>query len=407
MLTIIKNNDQLFVEYTANGFNNPQWIDEQLKTQASVTLRRTFTFEISALVRGVTPDEASEESRIFVLANADGDYYTIDRNILGIKHDLKIWKQMTISEKTFIAYRDISIFRRIDELTDQRIIVGGEAVDSIPITDFEELLKNFPTSTELTHYARTRVTGVLKDYLETMSDAQQKLDAYLKRKKTIPTPSKIDFIKNYEPKKFQYVRDELKSMLENSDAYSEYDWQELIAGFLLLVFPKYIAILKNLQIKDFYSDPSKVKNRFIDLTMVDANGTIDIIEIKKPFANCLLSRQKYRDSYTPRIELTGSVMQVEKYIFHLSKWGRDGEKEILKKHKSHLPPNFEINATNPQAMLILGRDIDFSGEQKFDFEIIKRKYANIADIMTYDDLLRRLDNIIAMIETNYSKLGAS
>ncbi len=58
-------------------------------------------------------------------------------------------------------------------------------------------------------------------------------------------------------------------------------------------------------------------------------------------------------------------------------------------------------------MLILGRDIDFFGEQEFDFEIIKRKYANIVDVMTYDDLLRRLDNIIAMIEKNYSELGAS
>jgi hypothetical protein len=129
-----------------------------------------------------------------------------------------------------------------------------------------------------------------------------------------------------------------------------------------LFFPKYIAVLKNLQIKDFYSNPSKVKNRFIDLTMIDANGTIDIIEIKKPFVNCLLSRHKYRDNYTPRIELAGSVMQVEKYIFHLNKWGRDGEKEILKQHQSDLPPNFEIKITNPQAILILGRDIDFSGE---------------------------------------------
>lgn len=141
--------------------------------------------------------------------------------------------------------------------------------------------------------------------------------------------------------------------------------------------------------------------------MIDANGTIDIIEIKKPFVNCLLSRHKYRDNYTPRIELAGSVMQVEKYIFHLNKWGRDGEKQILKQRQSDLPPNFELKVTNPQAILILGRDLDFSGEQKFDFEIIKRKYANIVDIMTYDDLLRRLDNIIAMIETNYSKLGTS
>ena len=46
-------------------------------------------------------------------------------------------------------------------------------------------------------------------------------------------------------------------------------------------------------------------------------------------------------------------------------------------------------------MIILGRDHNFAADQKFDFEIIKRKYANIVDIMTYDDLLQRLENIIA------------
>ena len=91
------------------------------------------------------------------------------------------------------------------------------------------------------------------------------------------------------------------------------------------MFPKYIAVLENLHVKDFKSDPAKAKNRYIDLTLVDVNGTIDIIEIKKPFSDCLLSRNKYRDSYTPRTELSGTVMQVEKYIFHLSKWGRAGE----------------------------------------------------------------------------------
>lgn len=31
------------------------------------------------------------------------------------------------------------------------------------------------------------------------------------------------------------------------------------------------------------------------------------------------------------------------------------------------------------------------------FEVIKRKYANMMDIMTYDDLLRRLKRIIASL----------
>ena len=35
--------------------------------------------------------------------------------------------------------------------------------------------------------------------------------------------------------------------------------------------------------------------------------------------------------------------------------------------------------------------------QMFDLEVIKRKYANMMDILTYDDLLRRLSNIIASL----------
>ena len=112
-----------------------------------------------------------------------------------------------------------------------------------------------------------------------------------------------------------------------------------------------------------------------------------------------------RGNYTPSSSLSEAIMQVEKYLFHLSKWGRHGEEDILTKRKSELPPDFEIRITNPKGILILGRDKDFTEDQRFDFEIIKRKYANIVDIMTYDDLLRRLNNIINMIQHNYSKLG--
>ena len=94
-------------------------------------------------------------------------------------------------------------------------------------------------------------------------------------------------------------------------------------------------------------------------------------------------------------------------MFHLNKWGRDGELHILKKRKHQLPADLEVKITNPKAMIILGRDGDFADDQKFDFEIIRRKYANVMDIMTYDDLLHRLENIISMVNQNYAKLGAS
>ena len=38
----------------------------------------------------------------------------------------------------------------------------------------------------------------------------------------------------------------------------------------------------------------------------------------------------------------------------------------------------------------MGRDNDLTSAQKNDFEVIRRKYRNVLEIMTYDDMLRRL-----------------
>lgn len=187
------------------------------------------------------------------------------------------------------------------------------------------------------------------------------------------------------------------------DGYSEKDWQTKILGLILFVFPKYVAVLENVHIKDFYTNAIKATDRYIDLMLVDANGSIDIIEVKKPFSNALVSRNTYRDNHTPRKELAGSVMQAEKYLFHLNKWGYAGEQKIYNKRKDELPSGIDLKITNPKALILLGRDNDFEGRQRFDFEIIRRKYANMLDIMTYDDLLRRVANIIEMMKRQSSQ----
>jgi hypothetical protein len=403
MIKISKQADRLLLTYVPDGFNNGRWIDEKLKQDDKVTLRRTFTFTTGDLVsQPQQVDDEDDAERIFKLGAAEDGYYRIDKAILGLKYDLLLDKAMTLDSQVFVANRDISIFRKIDELSDEQIIVGGANENAIPLIDFELLIQTFPTSTELTHYARSRISRVLKDYFGTLSDAEGKLNSYLARKKRLVATSRNSILENFELQKFEYIHSELEGMLKAVDSYLEKDWQKKILELLLFVFPKYIAVLENVHIKDFYSKPDKVTNRYIDLMLVDANGNIDIIEVKKPFANALLSRSKYRDNHTPRTELAGSVMQAEKYLFHLNKWGQAGEREIYEKRKSELPDGMELKITNPKAMILLGRDNDFSGDQRFDFEIIRRKYANMIDIMTYDDLLRRLENIIAMMRRNVS-----
>ena len=401
MIKISKQADGLLLTYVSDRFGGLQWLAEKLKQDGEVTLRRTFTFTTGDLLSPAQhTGDYDEAEHIFKLATTEDGYFRIDKATLGLKRDLLLDMAMKLEPQVFIANRDISIFRKIDELIDEQIIVGGENESAIPLVDFEQLIQTFQTSTELTHYARSRISRVLKDYFGTISDAEGKLNSYLARKKRLSPKSRNSILENFELQKFEYIHSELDGMLKDVDSYSERDWQKRILDLLLFVFPKYIAVLENVHIKDFYSKHGKVTDRYIDLMLVDANGNTDIIEVKKPFANALLSRTTYRGNHTPRIELAGSVMQAEKYLFHLSKWGQAGELEISKKRNSELPSGMELKITNPKAMILLGRDDDFSGEQRFDFEIIRRKYANMIDIMTYDDLLRRLENIIVMMKRN-------
>lgn len=403
MIRISKEQARLLLTYQPDRFNDARWLNDKLRQDGSVTLRRTFTFTSADLASIGTPTPEDDDSKcVFVLGVSEGDYYKINKDILGLKYDLLLDRAMKLEPRTFVANRDISVFRRIDELIDESIIVGGKNEMAIPLADFDQLLKTFPTSTELTHYARSRIARVLKDYFGTLSDAERQLNKYLEKKPTLPASSRENRLETFELKKFEYIHAELVAMLQAAEEYTEKDWQRKILSLLLFIFPKYIAVLENVHIKDFYSKPGKTTNRFIDLMLVDANGSVDIIEVKRPFSNALLSRNKYRGNHTPRAELAGTVMQAEKYLFHLSKWGRTGEQEIYKKRKHELPAVIDLKITNPKALILLGRNNDFTGEQRFDFEIIRRKYANMVDIMTYDDLLGRVENIIAMMKQRVS-----
>ena len=302
------------------------------------------------------------------------------------------------------SVRDISIFRRIDDLIDEQIIIGGPRPGVIPEEEFLALLHEFPTSTELTLYARTRINRVLREYLESMSDAEERLATYMERRARSRATARagahgrITVANALEIEKFSYVRDRLAEMLSDAESYSEADWQTAVADLFLLIFPRYIAVLNKVRVKEWYSKDPGATNREIDLILVAANGYVDIIEIKKPIERGLVSKRLYRDNHVPVRDLSGAIMQAEKYLFYLSKSGRDGEREIAKRHASDLPEGLEVKIANPKAVILAGRDRDLSMEEKSDFEFIRRKYSNVVDIISYDDLLRRLDNVIESLK---------
>ena len=92
-------------------------------------------------------------------------------------------------------------------------------------------------------------------------------------------------------------------------------------------------------------------------------------------------------------------MQLEKYLFHLSRWGRTGEDVLTKRYRGDLPLGMGLRIVNPCGVIIAGRDNDLTTEQKMDFEMYRRQHKNIVDVITYDDLLRRLDRVLGQLKT--------
>jgi hypothetical protein len=396
----------LYLIYRAE--DGREWVEDKLRTDG-VTLKRTFRFNRQELVDpaeiqaddaneedfGVLPDPDDAGTYYFRFGERDGSYYRVPGRRLAIAHDLFIAHDYPVDVGDFVAHRNISIFGQIDRLVDQDIYIGGTEPGAVPIPGFEALIKSFPNSTELDHYARARIARALRDYLGTLSPAEASFEAYLGRKRRSPraTPS-LGAIVAFEKHKYIFLRDRIGGLLREENAYSENEWRDLMLQFLLLIFPKYVAVLKNVRLKDFYTVPGTVKNRILDIALVDANGHLDVIEIKKPFANALVSEGQYRDSFTPRRELSGAIMQAEKYLFHLSKWGVEGERDINTRQRAVLPAGLNIRITNPKAIVIAGRSNNLSRAQLADFEFMKRKYANVVDILSYDDLLERLTRTI-------------
>jgi hypothetical protein len=248
----------------------------------------------------------------------------------------------------------------------------------------------------MTKYASARVGACLRDYFETASDTEQLYQKYMNKKVNSPGSDIIITLLQNELAKYQMLLEKLKAMLANEhSSYNEDQWQNEILDIIRLLYPKYIQAFKNVKVKD-----QTGKDRYIDILLVDSCGNIDIIEIKRPFDNCIVSKRQYRDNYIPMKELSGAIMQLEKYIFYLNKWGQRGEDRLNERYRNEFPTGLRLKIINPKGIIIMGRENKLFVSQRDDFEIIKRKYKSVIDIVTYDDLLARLRFTISQMQAS-------
>ena len=368
-------------------------ITKRLDTEDGISIKHTFWVTKDLLCEGIEDDDDWEETLRFYIGAVGEAYTQLDSEVFGTDHSFYFGNEISLKPEMFTAYRNISILRKIDEVIERDFYIGGdwENHNGISKETFDNLLENFPKTAELDKYAHKRIAGIIKDYFPECDKYEAIYEKFIESKNSsyassVPAISKYNA--QIELEQFTVAYQELIDMLNRYEAIDEKQWQEKIHNILQLLYPKYICCAREIK---FYGGK---KDKQPDFLLVDANGFVDILEIKKADVRMLT---QYRNNYVATREISGAIQQIEKYIFCLNSSDKAKE-DVSKKLTEFLPEGVEVKIINPQGILLAGRSNEFTDEQKKDFELIKRQYKHVADIMTYDDLAQRLRNIIASLE---------
>lgn len=402
------------------------------KNGFSLCLKKTFHFRQSDIVANESSADTLTFNFINICKKNNLRYFTIE----GRKLDIGTNVDFVTSDKKDIKFtvdlfctgyeRRTSIFKKISNLiNDKTITIFSDKLlkkfankeGTISISDYENLINNFPTTTVLQHYGEEIVADQLGEQFSFKKDYNKQ---FLKSKKIVMqkndnvfSPTGDATINKNIVKNLHQSVIRLKSSLEKGyRAYDENYWQKLILNILPVLYPQYVGFIREAKIPEKFSKNGKETNRSLDDALIDINGNIDILEVKCPFPkNHLIMKTKYRDNWIPARELSGGIIQLQKYIYYIDHLGSEKTEEVTQKIKEkiledgnmQLNSNFKLQFNNPRALLLIGYTNSqdaFTESEKRDFEVIRRQYNNIIDIITYNDLLDRLERTIEFKTNN-------
>ena len=420
-ISIIKDEMRLMLRYSPT--RSDKWIDECIQNKESVRLKcdqnglATFVFEKDDYLRKEKNhcaiqeeflDKPSEVNNVWYFNLGiceENGYYHIPARILSSTHDVYIHKDVDVSLDYFMAsVLNTRIVPIIDRMIGCSLYIGGKEEQSLPVDEYKELIKKLPSRNELHLYAQSRIEGVLSEYLPSTRESTTELEEYIKQKfrraslalaksSYGETDKATDYIREIDCARITFVLNRMRELLDSENKLTEKQWQQEVEKIILLLLPGYIAKISQLIIPESID---KGHHRIIDIALVSMTKCVDIVELKKPSGSRLLSRRpNFRGNYIPSRDFSAAVMQAEKYLINLERWGKNGESSIGKRIKLS-----GVTVRNPKAILILGRTTELDNDQKkSDFEIIKRKFANVIDVLTYDDLLERLKNLLEQLNS--------
>jgi hypothetical protein len=386
--------------------DDTSWVHLRFARDEKLVVKGTFHLTRRDLVAGAVEKELNtaddddiawgdDDRLVFSIAQAEGEYFRFKPEILQFDTPVLLHRDARPDWKWFSAERKVSILAVIKSLGLERIVIGGPDPDAIPIGEYERLLNQFPTPHEVRRYVQARVGTVVRQYTEPAIDAEALLNAYVDKRTVASGPNLEDAFRRYDVAKYAFALDRLQTMLANEAGTSEAQWQLEIVEIIRLLNPRYIRAFTEVRLWD---NDARTWRR-IDILLVDASGNVDVIEIKKPMGKPIMLPARYRDHHMPMRDLIGAMGQVTHYLRHLNRWGHIGEEKLTEQFSVDLPAGFRIRITNPVGIVIMGRCDTLSEAQRREFEVLRRDSKGIVDIITYDDLLARLQAVLNQLRT--------
>ena len=365
--------------------------DKKQKEQSSFKIKNTFQLSKAQII----VKECSSYKIVFRIGTMCGDYYKLDRKVFGIANDVYIHKDISLRKELFVTSRNISLFPHILKIIKTDFYIDPNdnkaATDDnhISIRTYRKLLASFPNSTELTKYSDARISVIFSEYFNVLKDHKKKYESYMEKKKVTDSVGLID-LKEKRLELLLNAYATLSDMLKKSKSYLESSWQEKIKDILCLLFPQYVCALRHVSVGS-----KGEKKRTPDFLLINAYGSVDVMEIKKPDDIQIMRDIQVRNNFIPQKLFLDTLIQTSVYIHALNSHNEKNTERIEKRlKKDHPSLDLKIRINNPQGIVLFGRSDKLSPEQQFDYELIRRQYKDISTIMTYDDLLFLLKNLI-------------
>jgi len=198
-------------------------------------------------------------------------------------------------------------------------------------------------------------------------------------------------IKAVEIDTLKGLANEFRTELANRHAESW--WQNYIQGRILLMQQGYIRPIEKMNV-------AIGNTRYPDFALVTHDNYLDILEIKKPDTP-ILKLDGSRGNYHWDVEISRAIIQVENYLEHIA--------NHADQVRSFIKDNYDLNlkVVRPRGFILAGNSTEFvSQKHRDDYRLLSHGLKNVM-VITYDELLVRLENHINVLERYQKKMPES